>query len=488
MARSSLRIGRGPAAALIVGALFLAHAIRTSSNPPSNLAFAERNHSVNSDTLSLAGLQGQFLRIADRVSPSVVAISVATTTVDAAGASQSDAMTAQRLESLLNKTTRMVGTGFIIDPDGYILTNEHVIGAAERIWVTLDNRKIYPAIVIGSDPRADLAVLKIPAGGLPAVSFAADRASRGQWTIALGNPYGLAMEGEMCMSVGVVSATDRALPKLASRENRLYSNLIQTTAEINPGNSGGPLFDIEGRVIGINTAVILPQKSTNGIGFAMPVTPGLLDHVNRLKEGREIVYGYLGVMVSDPTARQRRAAGIADELGARIDLIEPGTPAAESRLRVNDLVVRVDDQPVRDGDEFVRLIGAAPIDRVTRLLVHRDGHRVSIDITPRKRRLPSVAVTRESQRLRWRGMLLGPVPPHWESTRSPGARGLMVLGISPDSPLVKFGVREGAIITSVAGRPVSSVVELQQVVNDTPAEQCALEIVNDDEAVVATIE
>src|SRR5439155_11789612 len=181
---------------------------------------------------------------------------------------RSEEMNPEKLQSILDQTTRTVGTGFIFDSDGYILTNEHVVGEAEQLWVTTDDHKVYPAIIVGSDPRADLAVLKIPASHLPVVKWGdGTMLHRGQWTIAIGNPYGLATEGEMCMSVGVVSATSRSLPKLASKENRLYSDLIQTTAQINPGNSGGPLFDLGGNVIGINTAVILPQKQTNGIGF-----------------------------------------------------------------------------------------------------------------------------------------------------------------------------------------------------------------------------
>src|SRR5438270_770586 len=127
---------------------------------------------------------------------------------------------------------------------------------------------------------------------------------RGHWTIALGNPYGLSVAGDMCMSVGIVSATGRSLPKLSGKEDRLYSDLIQTTAQINPGNSGGPLFDLRGDVIGINAAVILPQKQTNGIGFAIPTDGRFRDIVQTIKEGREVTYGYLGVRVNTATARE----------------------------------------------------------------------------------------------------------------------------------------------------------------------------------------
>ena len=185
-------------------------------------------------TLDLTGLEGQFGHVADRVAPSVVAISASCTPIDGDDAMRHEALNPQKLDAFLSKTTRTVGTGFIIDADGFILTNEHVICEAEQLWVTTDDHKVYPAIVVGSDPRADIAILKIPATNLPTVRFSdAGPVKRGQWTIAIGNPYGMAAEGEMAMSVGVVSAVERSLPKLSSKEGRLYSNLIQTTAEIN---------------------------------------------------------------------------------------------------------------------------------------------------------------------------------------------------------------------------------------------------------------
>src|SRR5205823_3487947 len=188
---------------------------------------------------------------------------------------------------------------------------------------------------------------------------------RGEWTIAIGKPYGMAAEGEMAMAVGVVSATERSLPKLSTKEGRLYSNLIQTTAEINPGNSGGPLFNLAGEVIGINTAVILPQKQTNGIGFAIPITDNLLDHVEQLKSGREIVYGYLGVTVSDPTAREHASACGSNKIagGAKIDSIEPKSPADGTKLKSDDVIVAFNGEQVADSDSFIRMIGGSAVDQ-----------------------------------------------------------------------------------------------------------------------------
>ncbi len=424
-------------------------------------------------TLDLTDLERHFEAVARRVAPSVVAISVALEGDGSDLTLRSDRLTAERLNRVLDRTTRTVGTGFFVSRDGHVLTNEHVIGEAQQIWVTLDSGKIYPAIVVGSDPRCDLAVLKIPAENTPIVEWAASTpVRRGQWVIALGNPYGMAMEGEMAMSVGVVSATDRSLPKLASKENRLYTSLIQTTAEINPGNSGGPLFNLTGQVIGINTAVVLPQKNTNGIGFAMPADDILRRRIDDLSNGREIAYGYLGVSVTTPSDLERFDAGLERSAGGvLVTAVESGSPA-DGRLRVGDVVSALGDSPIRDADAFVRAIGLSDPSTGMRLVVHRNGKPASITIMPARRDPGLAAINRERQRMRWNGMLLGPVPTNWTFDGRPRPQaGVMVLAAdrSAQSPLP-----EGAVISTVAGRAVSSLADLQQILNSTPPELCSI--------------
>jgi serine protease Do len=432
--------------------------------------------SSGTGTVVLAELEDQFAALADRVAPSVVAISAACDPTDTDDAVRSDELTTEKLDRFLSHSTRTVGTGFVLDADGYIVTNEHVVGDAVQIWVTTDSRKVYPAIVVGSDPRSDLAVLKIPATGLMPVHFAPHgTVRRGQWAIALGNPFGLAGEGDLAMSVGIVSATDRSLPKLSTKENRVYSNLIQTTAEINPGNSGGPLFDLDGQVLGINTAVILPQKASNGIGFAIPVTPHVLELLELLRQGREVTYAYLGVTVSTPSTRDRRDAGIEAEIGARVDAIEPDSPAsADSLIHPGDLLVCLNRATIRDSDDFVRRISQAAVDEPAILRLHRDGKPLTVTVTPRRRPMPSVAVNRQNQRVRWRGLVLTSLPPHWSGDPSARPTGLMVLSIDDDSPLART-VSMGSIITSVAGHAVASIAELQSVIDRTPPEQWQIE-------------
>jgi serine protease Do len=310
-----------------------------------------------------------------------------------------------------------------------------------------------------------------------------DGCQRGQWAITLGNPYGLATEGEMSLSVGVVSATDRALPHLANRENRLYTHLIQTTAQINPGNSGGPLFNMNGEVIGVNAAVILPQKQTNGIGFALPITPQLLAEVANLRQGKEIAYSYLGVIVTTPTISERRDLVLADISGARIESIEPDSPAAApGGLQAGDIVISLENQKIADSDQFVRQVGAWPIGQALSLRVLRDGHAVHVQLIPIKRPI-QYAVCEQTQRLHWRGLVLGPIPSNWlgagaitTASKDKHVAGLLVIAVNDDSPLKSQGISPGSVITSVGGKPVSSIVEMQNLLNELPPNQCTLQL------------
>jgi S1-C subfamily serine protease len=460
----------------------------TTPKPPSTDSLA--------DTLDLAGLQDRFAEVAKKVSPAVVAISATEGNFNYETALRSEDLNPDRLAAMLAGSDRTVGTGFIVDRDGYIVTNDHVVAHAEQLWVTTDDRHVYPAIVIGSDPRADIAVIKIPGRNLPTVKWA-DPANlrRGEWTIAIGNPYGLAAEGEMCMSVGVVSAVGRSLPKLSGKEDRLYSDLIQTSAQINPGNSGGPLFDVSGNVIGINAAVILPQKQTNGIGFAIPANERVFRIIETLKSGGEVVYGYLGVKASTPTERERRAAKIDGDVGALVDSVEDDSPASAGGLKRGDVVINFNGETIRDGEHLIRVVGAAPVDlKGTKATIVRGEKRQTLTVKLRRREIASAAVTRDKQRLRWRGLLLGPIPANWSfpGKKPASTTGVMVLGVGADCPFAKTdGVAQGAVITAIGGKPVAGIVDLQSLHNDLPTEQCSLQIAGQerstDKSAVATI-
>ncbi|MGA3068218.1 MAG: trypsin-like peptidase domain-containing protein [Tepidisphaeraceae bacterium] len=454
-----------------------------SQADPTTRPIDESDYLDSSDTIDVVGLQARFESVAAKVAPAVVAVSAAETATDSDDATRADDLNGQKLQDLLGKTTRTVGSGFIIDQSGFILTNEHVIEDSEQFWVTTDDHRVYPAVVVAADPRADLAVLKIPANNLPTVRLNSAGCQRGQWAITLGNPYGLATEGEMSLSVGVISAVDRALPHLANRENRLYTHLIQTTAQINPGNSGGPLFNLEGEVIGVNAAVILPQRQTNGIGFALPITPQLLSEVASLRQGKEIAYSYLGVIVTTPTPSERQQLNLTDISGARIESTEPASPAAApGGLQVGDIVIAMQNQKIADSDQFVRQVGSWPIGQPLHLQVLRDGHSKQITLTPIKRPI-QYAICEQTQRLHWRGALLGPIPDNWlgataiaAASKDKRVSGLLVIAVNDDSPLKSQGLSPGSVVTAIGGRPVNSILEMQTILNELPPSQCSLQL------------
>jgi S1-C subfamily serine protease len=411
---------------------------------------------------SIQQLQQQFEVVGKRAAPSIVAIWAAAGEGIPDAALVSGDLTPGRLDGMLRRATKTVGTGFVVDPAGYIVTNEHVISGADAVWVTTDSGAVLPAIVVGSDPRSDLAVLKVPVK-LPALRLVdAKEVERGQWTITLGNPIGLAGEGEMAMSVGIVSATKRSLPRLSRNEKRLYLDLIQTTAEVNPGNSGGPLLDANGDVIGVVTAVVMPQRTTNGLGFAIPIDERFRATVDQLKQGREIRYGYVGVMVSKATAQLdgqpfARAA-------VRIDGVEIGSPAHDAELADGEIVLAVNGVNVASEDEFVLEVGRLAPDQPAKLTLCRNGRATQVTVRPRQRVLPADPVCRGTQKFRWRGATLA------NATAGAGVR---IDELDENSPLRDAGARPGDRLLDVAGKPVADLASLHEALMNSAGKQVA---------------
>ena len=433
----------------------LAGGVKPAATPGATPAARKLSFTATSDTVDLLGLEQAFSRISQSVSPSVVAITASHFSAPAAADLRSSQLTPSAINHLLSAGPKIVGTGFCIDPAGYILTNEHVVSGAKQIYVTVDSGRVYPAIVIGTDPRSDLAVIKVPVP-LPAVEMAQPGSlRRGQWTIAIGNPVGLAGDGEMAMSVGVVSATGRHLPKLSEREGRLYSNLIQTTAEVNPGNSGGPLFDLTGRVVGIVTAVVLPQRDTNGLGFAMPVDGAMRRKIDQLKRGDPVVHGYLGVAV-----RSQSAGAV------KVTTVGLDTPAT-GKLAIGDEIVRLDGIDIEDEDDFIRTVGACPTDRAVPIVLRRGGKQMAVNVhlDPRA---DAAGIDRYRQRLQWQGITFA-------QTDGPTGEDLVtILDVDLTSPLAnKFG--RGLTVQGVAQKAVTSLAELHALLDHTPIDQLALD-------------
>jgi len=263
-----------------------------------------------------------------------------------------------------------VGSGVIIDAQGHILTNLHVIQGADEITVRLHNKKELKGKVVGTDAKTDLAVIRIPTAEsvVPAPLGDSDRLNVGEWAIAIGSPFGL----EQTVTVGVISATGRSEVGIVP-----YENFIQTDASINPGNSGGPLLNFRGEIIGINTAIV---STGQGIGFAIPIN--VAQRVaNQLIAKGKVVRGWLGVSLQPITPDLAKALGASGDKGTVIARILPGSPAEKAGLAPNDLILRFEDVTVEDLQHLQRLVLDAPVDRPVTLRIVRNGKETSVTVT-----------------------------------------------------------------------------------------------------------
>lgn len=265
-----------------------------------------------------------------------------------------------------------LGSGFIISKDGYILTNEHVVGGASEINVIVQGKsQTFSARLVGSDSDLDLAVLKIEAAEeLPFLEFGdSDQTRVGEWVIAIGNPYGL----DHTVTVGVVSAKGRPV----TVENKKYRNLLQTDASINPGNSGGPLLNLQGKVVGINTAV---NASAQGIGFAIPsnTAQGVLQEM--ISTGK-VVHPWLGVVVGSITDDLAAALGVKQDSGIIVRQVVSGSPAQKAGIRAGDIIQQFNGVIIRTPDELVDQIAASQVGSRAELAILRQGHAMKVSVT-----------------------------------------------------------------------------------------------------------
>jgi serine protease Do len=403
----------------------------------------------------LAQIEKAFQRVVEQVTPSVVGIRVqrrymATLFGDVA------TTTSGTFEQLVTVN----GAGTIIDRDGLILTNEHVIQSASEIEVLFHDGRSLPAIVVASDPRGDLAVLKVERRDLtPAPLVDWDEVGQGQWTVALGNPYGVGEDGKLSVSVGVISNLNRKLPGLGEVDDRFYADMIQTTAAIHPGCSGGPLFNIHGELLGVVTAMHTRAAADEGIGFAIPMTPARQRLIQDLAAGHPIVYGYLGVTVRCAQQSEREPAGLDAGLGAVVQQVDPAGPASEAGLREGDLIVAFEDQVVRGPGSLAELVGQSPPGRNATVELWRDRRRMIVHALIQRREVNHVSWMRGDAVL-WRGMRLTDLTPDLRRRMGmdAGATGVVVIDVVPDSVAERAGVEIGDIIEGVAEASIDDVV------------------------------
>ena len=285
----------------------------------------------------------------------------------------------------IERETEATGSGVIVDAaQGYVMTNSHVVENATNIEVTTKDDRHLKARLIGRDPETDIAVLQVAAGGLTAVPMGdSDRLQVGDFVLAVGNPFGL---GQTVTS-GIVSALGRTGLNIEG-----YEDFIQTDASINPGNSGGPLIDLQGRIVGINTAILAPSGGNVGIGFAVPINIAR-QVMDQLISGGEIKRGRIGVAIQDLTPDIAQALGTTHTQGAVIARVEPSSPAERAGLRTNDLVVAVNGVPIHNGAELKNRVVVARIGDAVDLTVFRGGSERTVAV-----RIDQVAAQRQRVR------------------------------------------------------------------------------------------
>jgi serine protease Do len=330
---------------------------------------------ASSESIS-ASRQNAITRAAARVGPAVVAVSVVQTRVVAAQPAFDDFFSRFFLPRYYREQVRSIGSGVVVSADGYILTNEHVTGDADSIWVTLEDGRTLPAHLVGSDRETDLAVLKVSEQGLPAARLGnSDSLLIGEWALALGNPFGYLLDDpKPSVTVGVISAVDRDL-KHSPDDERVYRKVIQTDAAINPGNSGGPLVNSMGEVVGINSFIFSSSRGSEGIGFAIPINQAKVV-IKDLVTWGEVRPAWVGVKLrSGATGRP----GVdPEQRGVVVQAVAPGSPADSGGLMPQDRILRAGRKPIKsladwEGVAYYWRAG----DRVT-LSVDRGAERVEV--------------------------------------------------------------------------------------------------------------
>lgn len=341
-----------------------------------------------------------------------------------------------------------LGSGFLIDPAGYIVTNNHVITNARKITVTLDDGSVFTAKPVGHDEKTDLALLKIDSDHpLPFVSFGSSAAEQvGDWVIAVGNPFGLGGT----VTAGIISAHGRNI------NEGPYDDFLQIDAPINPGNSGGPLFNQQGQVIGIDSNIYSPNGGSVGIGFAIP--SDLASHIiTELREHGEVRRGWLGVQMQPVSETLAKAVGLSKPQGVLVDEIQPDSPASRAKMLQGDVILSFDGMAIKTPRDLALAVAKAHEGQTAHLVLWRDGREKTIDVTLTAQKKPQLAKldAKDGDAL---GLALAPLTRQSRSELGlkPDARGVLVREVAEDSAAEASGLLPGDIIQRVGDHEVTS--------------------------------
>jgi len=357
---------------------------------------------------------------------------------------------------------KSLGSGFIVDPQGYILTNNHVVKDASKIKVKLQDGRELNGTVVGTDPQTDLAVVKIDAGNLPVLRLANSEDVRvGEWVLAFGSPFGL----EQTMTAGIISAKGRVV----GAGN--YDNFLQTDAAINPGNSGGPLVNLQGEVVGINTMILSDSGGSQGVGLAIPSS--MAENVyHQLARSGKVTRGWLGVGIQELTPALAKSFNMKDSKGVLIRQVESGSPAAKAGLRSGDIILEYNGKTTSDPRELSIAVAETKVGVPAKLRILRDGKELTLEAPVGERPAEAAEAARPSQKTERDKLGVSVENIDSESAHQlnlSSTRGALVTDVQSGSPADDGGVQPGDVIREVNHKSVNNVSELQSTVRDLKA-------------------
>jgi len=365
-----------------------------------------------------------------------------------------------------------LGSGFIISSDGYIFTNNHVVAKADKIKVKLSNGREYDAEVKGRDPNTDLALIKIKADEkLPVVELGdSDKLRVGDWVLAIGNPFGL----DHTVTAGIVSAKGRVIGAGP------YDNFIQTDASINPGNSGGPLFSLDGKVVGINTAIVAQGQ---GIGFAVPVNIAR-DILKDLKEKGHVTRGWLGLSIQDITPDMAENMKLQDRQGALVGQVFPGDPADKAGIKTGDIIIAVDGRRIQDTHELLRIVASLTVGRQVEVLIIRNGReeRKNVTVAERKETREIAAGSKGYEQL---GLTVQEITPEMaRALKLTEQGGVVITRVNPNSPADDAHLKVNDVILQVNRVRVQALKDFTAELARSGNEETVMFLIKRDEAAV----
>jgi len=353
------------------------------------------------------------------------------------------------------------GSGFVIESNGYIITNHHVIENADVIVVRLADRREFEAELIGSDPQSDIALLKIDADGLPTLEFGDSRALKpGEWVAAIGSPFGF----ESTVTAGIVSAKGR------SNNAQQYVPFIQTDVAINRGNSGGPLLNMDGKVVGINSWILSGSGGYMGLSFSIPVETAV-DAIQQLRTTGSVSRGLLGVVVQEVTRDYAEAMNLDRSVGALVTNLNDGGAADRAGIEPGDVILEFDGQPIEVWSDLPPLVGANPPGKEVDVLVSRNGDErlfeVTLDALETDRDGNLQASTAPESRSNALGIVVQPIPADRVDELGEAGGGVIVSEVESDEAF-RAGLQRGDIVLAINNRAIEDVEDFEEVVEDLP--------------------